>query len=668
MKLFSTIGISCFSLSAVLLTGCALHSTASNPKVSFAVAGTVHGGQSPVSGAHVYLIQQNPDGTPTSVDLIASKNAATGASNPSDSVGYYVPTDSGGNFSLTNNYSCTADYPVYIVALGGNPGLAAGTNNAALAETSYLGICRNAEFPSTVMVDVSETSTVAMVYATGGSLQSLANLGYSGEAQGTFANLVDLASGSVRTVTTGGNGLVPQAKINTLANIITACINSNGATAPVATSGGTYTPPCGMLFGTATSDGTSTGTQPTNTVDALINILHHPASNVAALFQMSAATAPFQPNLTSAPSDWNLVITYPLTFTYNGVSQPFTPALPAIDGDTVFVAGTEGGAEGIIDFSLNGVIANEDRLLPGSNRPNGNGNITFSNVQQCVPIDQGDCFFAGNTVEDGAVLGELQGSYGPLSGPDAANFTAANYAYTGGGLLGPRFAITLDYYDNVYVADATAKLVAKYNSTYHAPLSGTGYAAGYPWTGVGADFNQNIYLVASSVNQLFVASPSGVLTSTPGVGGGLNQPNSVLPDVFGTVPYSLTQLGVWVTNANNSLSRFTVNTSTLVPTAVSPASGYTGGGLNFDTTAYPIIPLAEDYSGDAWVPNRAGQSITGMTPAGVPITPSTGYSTGCPSKGIAIDAEGDVWVTCDAPANSMLEFIGLTRNYQNPLQ
>ena len=668
MKLFSTIGISCFSLSAVLLTGCALHSTASNPKVSFAVAGTVHGGQSPVSGAHVYLIQQNPDGTPTSVDLIASKNAATGASNPSDSVGYYVPTDSGGNFSLTNNYSCTADYPVYIVALGGNPGLAAGTNNAALAETSYLGICRNAEFPSTVMVDVSETSTVAMVYATGGSLQSLANLGYSGEAQGTFANLVDLASGSARTVTTGGNGIVPQAKINTLANIITACINSNGATAPVATSGGTYTPPCGMLFGTATSDGTSTGTQPTNTVDALINILHHPASNVAALFQMSAATAPFQPNLTSAPSDWNLVITYPLTFTYNGVSQPFTPNLPATAGSLIYLVGTAGSVQGVILFVPNGVILDEDRLLPGDVHAAGNGNLTFSNVQQCYPFPD-QCYFAGNTLEQGALLGDSDTAYGgPSSGADAADYYDANYAYSGGGLLGPRFAIAGDNNDNVYVADTAAKIVAKYNGTYHAPVSGTGYAAGYPWTGVGADFNQNIYLVASSVNQLFVASPSGVLSQTPGLGGGLSQPNSILPDTIGTVPYSFTQLGVWVTNANNSLSRFTVNTSTLVPTAVSPATGYTGGGLNFDTTAYPIIPLAEDYSGDAWVPNRAGQSITGMTPAGVPITPSTGYSTGCPSKGIAIDAEGDVWVTCDAPANSMLEFIGLTRNYQNPLQ
>ena len=42
---------------------------------------------------------------------------------------YYVTTDSNGNFSIGNDYTCTSGQQVYLYAVGGNAG--AGNNSAA---------------------------------------------------------------------------------------------------------------------------------------------------------------------------------------------------------------------------------------------------------------------------------------------------------------------------------------------------------------------------------------------------------------------------------------------------------------------------------------------------------------------------------------------------------
>lgn len=208
-----------------LLTGCALQQTASSkPEPAVKLTGSVHGGQQPIVGAHVYLFAANTTGYgQPSVSLLNA--ASTGTSDP---LGAYVVTDSNGAFTITSDYSCTPNTQVYLYALGGNPG--AGTNSAA-GLLAALGNCPSsgsflASFP---LIQVNEVTTIAAAYAMAGFATDathvsspntpLAQTGIA-NAFANAANLADITTGNALTITPAGNGTVPQQTINTLANIL----------------------------------------------------------------------------------------------------------------------------------------------------------------------------------------------------------------------------------------------------------------------------------------------------------------------------------------------------------------------------------------------------------------------------------------------------------------
>jgi hypothetical protein len=57
------------------------------------------------------------------------------------------------------------------------------------------------------------------------------------------------------------------------------------------------------------------GVAPTNTIQAVIDILANPTANAASLYGLLTPAAPFQPDLPSAPSSWSLPVTpLPTTF------------------------------------------------------------------------------------------------------------------------------------------------------------------------------------------------------------------------------------------------------------------------------------------------------------------------------------------------------------------
>ena len=99
-------------------------------------------------------------------------------------------------------------------------------------------------------------------------------------------------------------------EINTLGNIAASCINSTGGAAGDGSA-------CGNFFALAEP---SASTAPTDTIGALLDILNNPSQNVADLYSLSGAVAPFQPTVSSAPTTWNLpIVAIPATPT-------FTPA------------------------------------------------------------------------------------------------------------------------------------------------------------------------------------------------------------------------------------------------------------------------------------------------------------------------------------------------------
>jgi len=293
------------------------------------LAGTVHGGQQPIVGARVYLLAANTantfdPGSPSTpvadgqTSLPVLNYAAVG--NVGDTIGPYVTTDANGGFTLTGDYSCTPGTQVYLYAQGGNPG--AGDNSAA-ALMAVLGTCPGGGnfLGSIPFISVNEVSTVAAAYAMADFAMDPTHVWSTGTtpaqsgiatAFGNAANLANLGTGAALT------SPAPQTEINTLANILAACINSTGFESSS----------CSVLFNNAQSAGSS-GVYPTNTAMAAINIAHNPLSNVASLYTLASATPPFAPSLTSQPNDF----TIPLVAT----PSPPTYFRNALNSTTVFI-------------------------------------------------------------------------------------------------------------------------------------------------------------------------------------------------------------------------------------------------------------------------------------------------------------------------------------------
>src|ERR1019366_842691 len=147
-----------------LIAGCSLSSTNSiAPAVGLSLHGKVHGGQQPISGAHVYLLAADVSayGNP-SISLLNS-----GVTGFSDSVGAYVPTGTDGSWDITGAYACTPNTQVYLYTLGGDPG--AGANSAA-GLMAVLGNCPSTgTFAASVpYISINEVTTVAAAYAMSG--------------------------------------------------------------------------------------------------------------------------------------------------------------------------------------------------------------------------------------------------------------------------------------------------------------------------------------------------------------------------------------------------------------------------------------------------------------------------------------------------------------------
>ncbi len=209
-----------FLLFSTLFTGCGAQKGVLPPVVVSSIRGTVHGGQQPVSGAaiHLYAVGSSGDGSAATPLLSRA-----------------VTTDAGGGFSLAGAYTCpSASILVYIVASGGNPGLAAGTNNAAITMMAALGPCSSLT-PSTFIL-IDELTTVAAVsslapYMTGpGSVGSGSSDAAALAAAFALASeLVNTRSGSAPGTNVPVGAIVPVEQINTIGNIVASASTRRAA-------------------------------------------------------------------------------------------------------------------------------------------------------------------------------------------------------------------------------------------------------------------------------------------------------------------------------------------------------------------------------------------------------------------------------------------------------
>jgi hypothetical protein len=284
----------------VLATGCSLGnfhaatSTPTNPaSTTMNIAGKVHGGQQPVSGATIQLYEAN-----TTTNQGASTAMLTTT----------VTTAGDGSFSITGDYTCPVSNPfVYIVATGGNPGLGGSVNNTDISMMALLGTCSTLTSASYVVIN--ELSTVASAQALSSFMKDAADVGSAPSdllgIASAFANAADLGgefSGSAAAVD------LPDLTLNTLADILAACVNTAGGTSGDGS-------PCGKLL--SLSGGTDTAT-------AALKMAQSPGNNPAQLYALITASAPFQPYFSSVPSDFTNVV---------GFAAPADARLAALDSN-----------------------------------------------------------------------------------------------------------------------------------------------------------------------------------------------------------------------------------------------------------------------------------------------------------------------------------------------
>ena len=320
--------------SPLFLIGCGIGPAAGpdlTPSATFAgpgLGGLVHGGQQPVAGAHVYLFEAGiATGTTTTSyatqpvyaakpkSLLSSGSGTSGLPALADADGnYFIQTDSNGNYSITaGSYSCDASdsnglaRQVYLLATGGNPGLD-GTTNSYIALMTAFGDCSNLT-PSSFIV-ANEITTAAAATA----LQQFANfstgntatpVGFSSSATNTpglrramlaAQNLANITNGTANTVapTQPTTSTAPAALLTDFANVLGGCINSDPSQS-------TY---CNTL---------STETGAASTTDTLTDALQialNPTQNVTAMWNNIPSTSAFGKQLTAAPNDWSLAITF----------------------------------------------------------------------------------------------------------------------------------------------------------------------------------------------------------------------------------------------------------------------------------------------------------------------------------------------------------------------
>ena len=269
--------------------------------------GHVRGGQQAVTGSQVYLY------------AVSTTQVAGPATSLLKGPGY-VTTGASGEFDITGDYTCPADAYVYLLATGGNPGLAAGTNNTKITLAAGLGACSGLNAASSF--EINEVTTIALAYVVQGYATSETNIGAAsaGALAANFAELLTFIDPRAGTAlgTNPGSGSLPQAKINALANSLAACVNSTGVGDP-----------CASLFADTTvaptvhaSPEAGNPGEPSGTFQAAMNVAANPTLNVAAIYDLGAASGPFQPAPMTAPADWSLPIP---NFTADSTTTYTTP-------------------------------------------------------------------------------------------------------------------------------------------------------------------------------------------------------------------------------------------------------------------------------------------------------------------------------------------------------
>ena len=658
----------CVATGAVFATGCANLASTTGSTGAFAtgaaVTGKVHGGNQPVGFATVQIYTVGQSGPGSTGTLLAT-----------------TQTDAGGNFAFTkqasgsysntgSTYACPAtgtnlpaDRLLYIITRGGNTTGTGGSsiNNSAAVFLAPLGFCN--DVTSSQYVNISEVTTAAMVASVGQFINPTTEMiGNDGigvayaAINNSFrmvANLVSATTGLANTTVTipavaGASGVsgstvtaTPQsAKLNTVANILSACVNQTSASSASN---------CSTLFNNATpppsaartSQPGSTFSTATDTLQAALYMFLNPTdgstANRTALYNLSPGTAaPYQPTVTNFPTDWTIAVSYASTSTCGTGSFLGRPYDAQIDlAGNVWIANAAGS---LVELSPNGAPAS-CAALGGS----GHGSIidvagnvwyidsTGNTVSRYVPSsgqirtynatgqplaisanDAGDIFFT--TVSGGSGSVYLINSGANSTGINSPTLIS-NTVGSAPSAIFPDTAngewVTSGSTMVTRVAKATggSQFLNGYNST---PYNVTGPTYGVT---VGPS-NRVIVTAQDSSSTISVLVPSGAgYAAAPGFPTSANAGGLMTP----TYPALDGGINIWTGNSvaegsgNYALSLFAIDGTALT------TSGSTGGYQKNTTYFNSLRHTTIDSGGNVWVTSDNLDSIVELVGSAVPV-------------------------------------------------
>lgn len=664
--------------STIFVTGCANMATSApdvNPFSSAAtLKGAVHGGNQPVAGATVNLwyAGQSISG-PTNPPVLA---ATTTTSN--DGTGSFSFVKDPDNQTTTgNHFSCPTNESsplVFVVAKGGNTVNDGDTskNNTAAAFIAIYGDCNT--LAGTHNIVISEATTVATLAAVQQFFdpvtETIRNDGTGqqkpivDQIPSTIALLANLTTGTANTATTipAATGVVntiknnvnpavsvtatPEtAKINLIGNILSSCINNASASASQCTS----------LFSAAVPPTPNvTNLNPhsfapaTDTLQAAFYMLTNPSSsstaNIATLYGLAGGVgAPYQPSLTTQPTDWTIGISYssssvcgtPTGGTGNFINSPVDIAIDK--WDNVWFANSQSSTGNLSAITTSGVPT--ACVLPGAGAQGGTvidsaANVwvgTTSGLYRYNPYSTASLAVPTGSNSPIGIAADGAGNlyFTAASGTTGSLYQLLGAAAAGAAVVPTQISSTVgpnpirimpDYKTNATLNNVWVTSGSSFVSQVTAG-TGTGSLNGFittPFTtsgnsyGLAINHGGTIYVSAIDTNAVTSLVPNGGTYNTPtgwpfaGAAAGISKPTAISIDG---------RSNIWLPNNTNGASTGSVSEISFSPNALSPTTGFQ------KAQSYLLSGrvLATDQAGNVWVAGDGNNFITEIVGSAVPI-------------------------------------------------
>ena len=612
------------------------------------------------SGPLTYLNSLTP--TVLSTGLTTTTFAATISTwnGSSNIIGTYTGLAATSNANPPNNPGI-----VNMAALGVCPSSGTFAGNISFIymneiSTAALAFATNAFGTDAFHIGINQTgplnTTEIPGFVTGSMLQAFNNASLLYDITGSNLSTSFDGEGHIaRLNTPAGDGLVPQARLDTIGNILAACVDSANTSSSASLQ-------CTDLFAVATADGTSTGTKPTDIATAAFNIARFPAgtansSFASTLFDIPSGNIPFTPALNSAPTDFTLGIQFQVNTSYGNSNNLINnPQIISLDGQPA--VGTEYGDSSPANAVWIGSYNAQPVKLFTNGTPDYTANasgLSAATRSRSLTVDSG-----GNLW----IMNESSGNLQQFSDAGSLLVTIARPTDPYNSVIDNSVGAVIDASGNIYAnyEDVVQKITPSGNNILAA-----GAAAGSLWSSVNANLSgASEYSLSTYINAnglIYTINNSGDLCVASPATAACNA--LVSGFTVGTDSFAITFSTL---DANNTFwsTNFYSNNVVGYNYAAQPGSikyTFTGGGLNQPAAT------AIDGAGNIWVANAGNASLSAFTPSGTALSPTSGFGplgfASTNSAALTIDRAGDVWVVYSG-ANYAVDMIGLAAPAVSP--